>query len=148
MSLNTGQSTAVRGQVLVVEDDSAMRSSLEGLLALEFDVQSVADTREAERAMRSSRFDLVLTDHELPGETGLQFLKRIRSQFPDTMGILVTGHGDSPEVNAAEARGLVMRVIAKPYDPERMLRWVKNALQLARMQQATNRLQKRAAVRK
>jgi DNA-binding NtrC family response regulator len=131
---------AERGRVLVVDDDPAVRTSLSALLADDFDVMVVGDVAHAEVLLSSAAIDVVLSDYELPGEKGLTFLQRLGANHPGVMGILVTGRSQDPEVRYAEGQDFVVRVIHKPYEPQRMIRWVESTVKLARMRQAIHRL--------
>ena len=71
------------GRVLVVDDNSEMRSYLRRILAGHFDVQTVADGQAALAAVQSSRPDLVLTDVMMPELDGFDFLRAIRAD-PET----------------------------------------------------------------
>ncbi len=71
------------GRVLVVDDNSEMRSYLRRVLAGHFDVETVPDGQAALAAIRSSRPDLVLTDVMMPELDGFEFLRAIRAD-PDT----------------------------------------------------------------
>jgi DNA-binding NtrC family response regulator len=128
------------GRILIVDDDAAMRMSLSGLLSDDFEVTATGDTAQAEAALRANEFDVVLSDYDMPGETGMEFFRRIHSSYPGVMGILLTGHGEHPDVRRAEADQTVVRVISKPYDPARLLKWVENTVRLARMRQAMNQI--------
>ena len=131
---------AERGRVLIVDDDPSTRVSLEGLLAMEHDVETVGSLDEALAALERAPVDVVLTDYEMPGGTGLELLSAIKEKHPNTMAIMLTGHPELAEVRAAEAEASTARVLAKPYDPKRLLRWVTTTVQLARLRQATNAL--------
>lgn len=123
-----------KGNVLVVDDDSLVRDSLVALLEEEFGVACAPDASSAEQLLNSRQFEVVLADFEMPGRNGVDFLREVHERFPGMMGVLITGHSDHPEVVAANRSSEVSRVIEKPYDPERMLRWVDNVVKLARLQ--------------
>lgn len=67
--------------ILIVEDDSALREMLAFLLTQsEFDVIAAADYPQAIALLDSRQFHLVLLDWMLPGGTGIQFIKQMRSR--------------------------------------------------------------------
>ncbi len=80
-----------------------------------FEVHSVASTNDCREALELASYDLLLLDHNLPGEDGLSFLRRIRgrAEFPPV--IMLTGDGD--ERLAVEA----LRSGASDYFPKRVL---------------------------
>jgi DNA-binding NtrC family response regulator len=132
-----------RAVILIVDDDPAVRTSLAALLEENFEVVVAADVAEAETALGEGSIDVVLSDYDLPGEKGLAFLERLGANHPGAMGILVTGRGQEPSIQQAEYENVVVRVIHKPYEPARMIRWVESAVKLARMRQALNRISTR-----
>lgn len=126
-----------KGRVLVVDDDSLVRNSLAALLEEEFAVECAPDATVADELLKGHPFEVVLADFEMPGRNGVDFLRDVHQRFPGMMGVLITGHTDHPVVIAANRTSEVSRVIEKPYDPERMLRWVDNVVKLARLQRST-----------
>ena len=64
--------------------------------------------------MRNINYDIVVADYHLPGVNGLEFLNRIKANFPDTIEILTTSFADRKF--AAEAKDAGIRdVIQKPF---------------------------------
>jgi DNA-binding NtrC family response regulator len=129
-----------RPSVLVVDDEPAMRQTLEALLAGDFAVAVAHDVPEAERKLERTRFDVVLTDYEMPHGSGMTLLKLLKDRFPETVGILITGNGDYPEVRNAQAAWRDFRVVIKPFDPEALMKMVHNAAIFARLRRATTKL--------
>jgi len=81
--------------VLVVDDEPALREVLSLRIAdWGYDVTTVADVAEAERALERHPPDLVLCDVVLPGGSGLELLKRIKRQDPRLPVVMITAHGD------------------------------------------------------
>ncbi len=59
-----------------------------------FTVDTAGDGRQAAQAVERGRFDIVLTDIRMPGMSGIDLLKQIKSVSPDTEVVMITGHGD------------------------------------------------------
>jgi CheY-like chemotaxis protein/anti-sigma regulatory factor (Ser/Thr protein kinase) len=99
--------------VLVVDDDALIvMVTSDRLQALGHHVFEVQSGRQALEVLRSSvRIDVVLTDHVMPGMTGLELAREIRANWPDLPIILATGCSDLPDV--AELR---LTRLDKPYD--------------------------------
>jgi len=64
--------------------------------------------------MRDNIFQLVISDHMMPGMTGAELLQKIREQYPDTIRIMLTGHADTTAIMGAIKDGAVYRFILKP----------------------------------
>jgi response regulator RpfG family c-di-GMP phosphodiesterase len=75
----------------------------------------VDSTREALRTLEEHPVDIILSDHKMPGMTGLQFLACTAKRWPDTLRFLITGWTAS--IPEREIRALGIRaVIPKPWD--------------------------------
>lgn len=79
-------------RILVAEDDAPLADFLYQRLQQEnFSVQVVADGKEAQRLAAEQAYDLVLLDLSLPGTSGLDVLRGIRSKKPELPVLIVTG---------------------------------------------------------
>lgn len=135
--------SAPPARVLVVDDDPQIRASVHALLEVDFEVTLADSVREAERVLAQSEFDVVLTDYEMPGGTGLQLVESVRAKHPGLSIILITGHAELPAVAGAESDQSVVRVLAKPYDPRRLMLLVHNATRLSRVGRELNAARRR-----
>ncbi len=95
-----------RGNILVAEDELAVRESLAEVLREEgYEVTAVADGTEAVRALEEREFDLVLSDIRMPGADGLEVLRRTREIAPQTLVLLMTAHATVETAVEAIRRG-------------------------------------------
>jgi DNA-binding NtrC family response regulator len=124
-------------RVLVVDDEPAMRLAIEAVLDDDCAVTTAPDAPAALGALAAAAFDVVLSDYEMPGGSGLALLREVHARYPGCVGILVTGHAEHPEVKAVRANPREFHVLIKPYDPQNLLSMVKNAARIARLRQAT-----------
>lgn len=114
-------------RVLVAEDDAEMRRLLVTQLRLEgIDVQEASDGRALWRQMQRAcvegdgeRPDVIVTDVRMPGMSGLEALRRIRTVAPDVPVVVVTGFGSNH--THAEARSLGAAVLDKPFEVDDLL---------------------------
>ena len=81
-----------RPTVLLVDDEAPIRAVLRLGLGDEFDVEEARSANEAELMMATKHYDVVVCDHMMPEEEGLNFLMRARKLFPKTQRILMTGY--------------------------------------------------------
>ncbi|MBE0584728.1 MAG: response regulator [Desulfofustis sp.] len=105
------------GTILFVEDDPDQLHTAPRLLrACGFQVQAVGDSGSAAAliAAEPSRFDLLITDYDMPGLNGLELINLIGTWAPALPVIMVSGREEA----VAEAVGLpaVKKVFVKPYD--------------------------------
>lgn len=79
-------------RILIVDDDLLCRNIMtRALLQRGHDVRAVPDGSTAQAVMREARFDALICDMVLPGESGLQVLKDVRGSHPDMKVIAVSG---------------------------------------------------------
>ena len=85
-------STAIPGRILVVDDDADVREILgRGLRRAAYRVSCAVDGEAGWEALRSDRFDMLITDHEMPRLSGLDLLRRVRAAPLDVPVILISG---------------------------------------------------------
>ncbi|MDR0521844.1 MAG: response regulator [Planctomycetaceae bacterium] len=109
-------------RVLVADDSNTMRKIIiRSLQAVGVkDVAEAADGTEAVANFAPGKFDLVLTDWNMPGMTGLEVLKAIRAQDAKIPVIMVTTEAEKSRVLEAIQAG-VTDYLVKPFTPD-MLR--------------------------
>src|SRR5437899_803365 len=118
-----------RGRVLVVEDESYVRTSLGELLrARGYDVDLSASVGEAFESLARSPVDLVLTDLKMPGADGLDLVGRMRASYPELPIVVLTGQGTIASAVACIKAGASDYVL-KPADPEALEVVLDRALQ-------------------
>ena len=80
-----------QASLLIVDDDLAIRSTLQELFSKKYPCHAVASSEEALRSLSSGDYDVVILDISLPGMSGLELLARIRHEHPDTQVIIISG---------------------------------------------------------
>lgn len=99
--------------MMLVEDDRLLRESL--LLFFRSrgcDMTAFADAESALEALKRSRFDLIITDHWLPGADGLSLLKRARGIRPGAYRVLITAYpsaGLASDAHAEQVDGFLLK---------------------------------------
>ncbi len=132
-------SERVRCNVLIVDDDAAIRGQLRGVLEDEgHTVHEAADADRAYAALDQQRFDVVLLDLRMPGTHGLDALVRLREQAPDTAVVIVSGEGTVDNAVKAGQRG-AFDFVVKPPDPERLLDVIAEAARITRLRRSPAR---------
>jgi DNA-binding NtrC family response regulator len=126
---NSGEaSLPTAGLVLIIDDEAAIRESLETLLELEgYGVESAASGEEGLARIGERSFDLVLLDLALPDRNGMDLLAEIRLQDPGLSIIMVTAYGTVENAVKAMQAGAA-NFIQKPWDNEKLLADVRAAV--------------------
>jgi DNA-binding NtrC family response regulator len=119
---------SVSGAILIIDDESAIRESLETLLEFEgFSVESAETGEEGLVKLGDRPFDLVLLDFALPDRNGLEILADIRSRDPQLAVIMITAYGTVDNAVRAMQSGAT-NFIQKPWDNEKLLADVRAAV--------------------
>jgi DNA-binding NtrC family response regulator len=126
---NSGEtSLPAAGSVLIIDDEAAIRESLETLLELEgYAVQSAASGEEGLARIGERSFDLVLLDLALPDRDGMDLLSEIHLQDPGLSIIMVTAYGTVENAVRAMQAGAA-NFVQKPWDNEKLLADVRAAV--------------------
>jgi DNA-binding NtrC family response regulator len=107
-----------RATVLIVDDDENVCLGLRHTLrAPEYRVLLADGPVSALRQLQTEPVDVVVSDHLMPGVTGLEFLKMVRDRYPDTIRIMLTGHADTETAVKAINEGEIYRFLIKPCQP-------------------------------
>jgi two-component system response regulator FixJ len=119
---------ADRNLVYVVDDDDAVRDSLEALLLAEgYDVVGFGSAEEFLNGRDKSAKGCCLLDVRMPGMDGITLLQEIGSEAATLPVVVMTGHGDVPMAVKAMKFGAV-DFIEKPFDTNLMIEAVRSAL--------------------
>jgi len=126
---NSGETSLPNaGSVLIIDDEAAIRESLETLLELEgYAVQSAATGEEGLARIGERSFDLVLLDLALPDRDGMDLLTEIHLQDPGLSIIMVTAYGTVENAVRAMQAGAA-NFVQKPWDNEKLLADVRAAV--------------------
>ncbi len=128
-SQNMGQGSGQgAGKILIIDDELAIRESLETLLSLEgYDVTVAGSAREGMGQIGERTFDVVLLDLALPDKSGMDLLPEIRALHPEQAVIMITAYGTVENAVSAMQSGAT-NFIQKPWDNEKLLADVRSAV--------------------
>src|SRR5438874_6917303 len=120
-----------RGKVYVIDDDEAMRESLDFLLgSADFDVTMFESAHQFLDAVSGIEFGCVLSDVRMPGIDGIELLKRLKAAHRAFPVLIMTGHGDVPLAVEAMKLGAV-DFLEKPFEDDRLIGMIDAALKHA-----------------
>ena len=114
--------------ILVMEDDHSVATGLEMVLSEEgFGVDLAATGKLALEAFRQKRFDLLVADLRLPDIDGMEIIRQVKRQKPETEVIVITGYGTT--ATAVEAMKLgVHDFLPKPFTEDQIKIAISEAL--------------------
>jgi two-component system response regulator FixJ len=120
-----------KGHVYVIDDDAAMRDSLNFLLdSAGFGVTLFDDAQAFLDALPGLSFGCVVSDVRMPGIDGIELLKRMKAQQSSFPILIMTGHGDVPLAVEAMKLGAV-DFLEKPFEDDRLVTMIETAIRQA-----------------
>jgi signal transduction histidine kinase len=102
--------------LLYVDDERGNLTSFQAFFRKEYEVHTASSAGEAMRILSHVHVDLVLSDQRMPTTTGVEFLEKVATKYPDTTRILITAFSDLKVVIDAVNKGRIARYIQKPWD--------------------------------
>ncbi|MBK1731707.1 sigma-54-dependent transcriptional regulator [Thiococcus pfennigii] len=119
-----------KAQALVVDDEPDILDLIRITLArMGVNAHTAADLREARQLLARERFDLCLTDMQLPDGNGIELVAHISEHYPDLPAAMITAHGNMESAVAAMKAG-AFDFVSKPVDLQVLRRLVESALRL------------------
>lgn len=116
------------GNILIIDDERAIRKTLNEILSYEgFKVEEAVDGEEGLKMFSEKAYDVVLCDIKMPKIDGLEFLVKAAAINPDIPVIMISGHGTIETAVDAVKKG-AYDYVAKPPDLNRLLITIRNAL--------------------
>ena len=118
-------------KILLIEDDVPFCKLLEKfLLKKSIDVVTAFSGSDAKDKLKTTDFNLIITDLRLPDYDGIALMKEIKANHQDIPVVLMTGYSDVNTAVKAIKNGAA-DYISKPFNPEEVLLVITNALQNA-----------------
>ncbi|MCL4298513.1 MAG: response regulator [Anaerolineae bacterium] len=109
-------------EILVVDDEEGVLAVLKRVLELlmpGYDISTATNGLTAWQQLQQRSFDLLLTDQNMPGMTGLELAQQIRDRLPELPIVLMSGVTDSHIEAEAQKLGLV-GFLSKPFSVQQL----------------------------
>lgn len=123
--------TAERANVLFVDDEPRVLSSMRALFRRDYNVHLANSGAEALAMLETTDVDVIVSDQRMPGMTGVDVLKACKDRAPRAMRILLTGYADRDAIEASINEGEVFRYLTKPCARETLQETVALAVKAA-----------------
>ena len=116
----TTPAPADRHAVLFVDDEEKARKYFRMAFARDFTVLTAGGVQEALELLElhGDEIAILISDQRMPGQQGVDLLKRARAEWPQIVRMLTTAYSDLDDAIAAVNRGEILRYITKPWDLE------------------------------
>lgn len=107
--------------LLLVDDEPNILSSLKRLLRRDGHVIYTAGSgQEGLDVLSKHKIDVIISDQRMPGMTGVEFLRRAKINYPDTVRIVLSGYTELQSVTDAVNEGAVYRFLTKPWEDDQL----------------------------
>jgi two-component system, NtrC family, response regulator HupR/HoxA len=120
--------------VLIVDDEQRSLESLQRILEDTFDVKTAASAEEAEQILEREWVQVIVCDQRMPHMSGVEFLKTVREQWPETVRMIISGYTDAEDIIRSVNEAGIYQYITKPWQPENLILTLKNATRLFELQ--------------
>lgn len=118
--------------ILVVDDEEPIRRLLARLLSTLGKVQTASSAAEALLLLENEEFDVILSDHDMPGRSGSELLAEVSRRWPTTARILMSGNYDLNSVNAGKREGGLDYFLHKPFEVKELMTQIRERAAQAR----------------
>ena len=131
VSLADTRCAPIHGRILVVDDNARARQSMADVLCAHgHDVESSASALAALRLLDRESFDVIITDLQMPGMNGLEFIRKLEQRRCEAQVVMVTAFASVSSAVEAMRHG-AFDYIEKPFDAEQLEELVARALKQA-----------------
>lgn len=130
-------------KILIIDDESSIRSTLREILEYEkYEVQEAPDGEKALEMLENNPFDIALCDIKMPKLDGIEVLEKVMELGIDVPFIMISAHGTIETAVEATKKG-AFDFIQKPPDLNRLLLTLRNALDKSNLVNETRNLKRK-----
>ncbi len=114
-------------RVLIVDDEAAIRRSFKDVLEFDYQVDEAFDGVDCIEKCEANKYDVIVLDVKMPRKDGMDTLDALQEICPDTPVVMISGHGTIETAVELVKKG-AFDFINKPFDLNRVLITLRNAL--------------------
>ncbi len=115
-------------EILYIDDETNNLISFKAAFRFRYSIYTATNTDEAREILRvNPDIRVIFCDQRMPGEKGIDFLHRIRQEFPRPVRILLTAYADMETVVDAVNKGHIFRFVRKPWVEEEIVSSIEEA---------------------
>jgi DNA-binding NtrC family response regulator len=134
-----------RHTILFVDDEKNILNSLKRLLRKEdYHLLTASSGEEGLKILAENEVHLVITDLRMPKMNGIEFLARLRVDYPDLIRIILTGYTDVDTLIESINKGHIYKFFLKPWDDHDLKMEIRKALEQYDLMAANKRLYEKA----
>ena len=127
--------------ILIVDDEPLITEVLAEALSREpYVILTAGSAEDALRLLDQRQMDVIISDEKMPGMSGSEFLAVVRKKYPDTIRIILTGHGSLESAIRAINEGQIYRFFTKPCNVLDLAMTIRKAIQQNELKKEIQRL--------
>ncbi len=127
--------------VLFVDDEPNVVEGLQNRLHKEaYRILTATSAKEGLEILTRTRVDVVVSDEQMPGMTGSEFLAQVYKSYPETIRIILTGQASLEAAIRAINEGKIYRFLTKPCNAVDLSQTIRHALQMKTLTKESARL--------
>ncbi|HPB05767.1 MAG TPA: ATP-binding protein [Prolixibacteraceae bacterium] len=119
--------------ILYVDDEESNLRIFKNTFRKDYNILTATSGAEGLEVLNSQDVDLILTDHRMPGMSGIDFLKKAFSKYPELNRILVTAYSDYDVLREAVNELKIFQYVEKPWREEDIKTTINSALEIHRL---------------
>jgi DNA-binding NtrC family response regulator len=117
-------------KILLVDDDAHVTAALQRVLTPEgYEIISAHSAEEALKILSQKSVDVIVSDEQMPGLSGSEFLTLVRNSYPDIVRIILTGQASMEATIRAINKGEVYRFLTKPCNRQELTTAIEHGLE-------------------
>lgn len=127
--------------ILLVDDEHNILNSLLRVLRKEgYKILTANNSNEGLEILKNEPVSLILSDHRMPGLSGVDLLRKVKKLYPNTIRIILSGYTEVNTLLSAINEGEIYKFIAKPWNDEELRLTVRHAIEQFELKEENKRL--------
>ncbi|TAN42293.1 MAG: response regulator [Nitrospirae bacterium] len=117
-------------RILCVDDEQNVLNALRRIfMDDDYEIVIANSGKDGIRLLEEKEFQIVISDYRMPEMNGVEFLKQVYDNWPDTVRIVLSGYADAGAIVSAINEGRIYKFIPKPWNDDELKITIKNALE-------------------
>lgn len=117
-------------KILCVDDEENVLKAIKRLFFDEdYEILTASSGQEGLDILKNENIQIIISDYRMPGMSGVEFLKEVRKNWPETVRIVLSGYADISSIVMAINEGEIYKFIPKPWNDTELKITILNAIE-------------------
>jgi len=127
--------------LLIVDDEENILRSLSRLFRRQdFKVLTATSGADALEILRTTPVSVILSDQRMPGMTGADFFSQVKTLYPRTIRLIMSGYTELESITSAINDGAIFKFLLKPWDDDKLLAHIQEAMSIHQLKSHNEKL--------